>query len=140
LTIWHCILTAESTKTYSFRLFFWRFCSLGYYGKEIVPLEIFVVVEELSSVVVLLLVVVNTPSLFFPTLLTFRCFFGKVRCSDSKSRSKKTQQKSTGVNMTPEFSIKNKKHLTLPRKTRKLIIDKNNLASIVFNNNTLNNY
>jgi len=27
LTTWHCI--AELTKSYSFRLFFWRFCPLG---------------------------------------------------------------------------------------------------------------
>jgi len=29
LTIWHCILSAELTKTHSFRLFFCRFCPLG---------------------------------------------------------------------------------------------------------------
>jgi len=29
LTIWHCIFSAELTKTHSFRLFFQRFCPLG---------------------------------------------------------------------------------------------------------------
>jgi len=28
-TIWHCILSAELTKTHSFWLFFWRFFPLG---------------------------------------------------------------------------------------------------------------
>jgi len=30
LTTWHCILSAELTKTHHFRLFLWRFCPLGY--------------------------------------------------------------------------------------------------------------
>jgi len=35
MTIWHCILGAKLTKTYSIRLFFWRFCPLGrYYGLQ----------------------------------------------------------------------------------------------------------
>jgi len=29
LTIWHCILSIKLTKTYSFRVFLWRFCPLG---------------------------------------------------------------------------------------------------------------
>ena len=30
LTIWHCILNADSTKTHSSSVTFWRFCRLGY--------------------------------------------------------------------------------------------------------------
>jgi len=29
VTTWHCILSAELTKTHSLRQFFWRFCPLG---------------------------------------------------------------------------------------------------------------
>jgi len=31
LTTWHCILSAVLTKMHSFRLFFWRFCPLGWW-------------------------------------------------------------------------------------------------------------
>jgi len=34
LTPWHCNLSAELTKTHPFRLFFWRFCRLGYASVE----------------------------------------------------------------------------------------------------------
>ena len=30
LTIWHCILNADSTKTHSFTLLFLQFCRLGF--------------------------------------------------------------------------------------------------------------
>jgi len=47
LTIWQCIFSSELTKTYSFRLFFWRFYPYFIDGDELALYQLIIIEKEL---------------------------------------------------------------------------------------------